>query len=574
MIILLKSAEHPGRPATERRLDVASLRIGRGTDQDLVLTDLRIALAHAEIVARKGLMGRVYRIEAKARLNLWINGSPTSAADLAVGDEIDLGRHRLTVHKPTAGADLTLSLEERYATHDERNNRRQALKLSLQDVGWSKRRWAWLLFLAVLVPGLLLPVLLAHKPVEHGTRIDREHVPKPTAGIDIVWNSGPLSSAHHVLQNDCTVCHRKPFEQANDSSCRGCHGNLQEHASSTRVLQQAPFNAQQCTDCHREHNGLTGLTPQNNKTCTDCHAEPSHLPGAKLQPVQDFSKSHPVFTLSLARKKAKGFDWVEVPQDQPAAKHQDTGLKFPHDLHLAAKGIDAPGGIRHMECGDCHVANADRSGFLPVTMPQHCAECHRLDFDPAAPQRELPHGKPEEAARVVRDHYAGLALSGHPPVIPKAESTSQRRRTGELPPSPAPAFAPTQAWATARANIALRDVFERRTCFYCHAISKDGPADSPWRIAPVAPQQPALKSAVFPHSAHSTEKCASCHAAESSKHSEDVLLPDIKRCHDCHGDTGAMKETPSSCQSCHGYHTHELKAATGLDAKHRPGVAP
>ena len=39
------------------------------------------------------------------------------------------------------------------------------------------------------------------------------------------------------------------------------------------------------------------------------------------------------------------------------------------------------------------------------------------------------------------------------------------------------------AWAEARAETALRDVFERRTCFYCHTVSKDGPAESPWRIA-------------------------------------------------------------------------------------------
>ncbi len=560
MKILLKAAPHPGAPATEKILEVASLRIGRGADQDLQLTDLRVALCHAEITSRKGLLGTSYRIDTKARLGLWINGRPSNGAALGIGDVVDVGRHRLTVIKPAAGVDLALGIVDRQAPHEERSARRRALKLTLQDSGWSRRPWAWLLFLAVLVPGLLLPVWLSSTPSPTAAPVSREHLPQAQPGFDILWSSGPLSSAHHVLQNDCTACHRKPFEQANDASCRGCHQPLPEHASSTEVLQQLPFAAQQCTDCHREHNGLSGLIPRDNQACTGCHAEPAQLPGRKLETVRDFSKTHPVFSLSLARRQGDGFIWQEIAQNRPEAKRQDTGLKFPHQLHLAAKGIDAPDGIKKLDCSDCHTANADRSGFLPVTMQQHCASCHRLDFDAADPSRELPHGKPEQAVRIVRDYYAAIALSGRAPPPPVANSGGPRQRPDQ-PPSTLPAIGRTTAWANAKADIALRDVFERRTCFYCHVVSKDGPAESPWRIAPVAAQQTALNGAVFPHSAHSTETCGSCHDAKASKHSEDVLLPDIGRCRDCHGDTGSMKETPSSCQSCHGYHSHLLEVA-------------
>lgn len=562
MRIQINTVSNPGAPATERQLEASSLHIGRGTDQDLVLGDLRIALAHAEINGRKGLMGPVYRIEAKSRLGVWVNGRPCTSAELNTGDVVDLGRYQLTVVPAAAGCELTLLLEERYAAHDERDNRRQALKLTLRDAGWSRRRWAWGLFLLILLPGLLLPLSLSQKQAESRAEggINRQHQPQQQPGLDIVWNSGPLSSAHQVLQNDCLACHRKPFERAKDDGCRSCHADLGEHAASLRVMQQAPFSTQQCTDCHREHNGLTGLTPQNNATCTDCHAQPQQLPGKKLLAVSDFTKSHPPFSLGLARASAKGFVWTELAQDLPQARRQDTGLKFPHDVHLASKGIAAPGGVKQMVCGDCHQANADRSGFLPVTMARHCADCHRLDFDASAPERELPHGRPEEAARIVRDYYAGLALSGRVPAAVVAEGGSLRQRPGE-PVLPAlPASGRTQAWATAKAEVALRDVFERRTCFYCHSVSKDGPADTPWRIAPVAEQKTALSGSLFPHSAHATEKCGSCHEATKSKHSEDVLLPGITRCRDCHGDTGAMTETPSPCQSCHGYHSHDLKA--------------
>lgn len=560
MKVLLKIIPNPGAPATATLLDVPTVRIGRGADQDLLLTDLRVALAHAEITARKALLGPVYRIDTKARLGLWVNGRPATSAELAVGDVIDLGRHRLTVSKPSPGVDLVLGIEDRHAPHEERSTRRRALKLTLQETGWSRRRWAWLLFLLVLVPGLLLPIWMAHNATRTDRPVSRDHQPQYQPGFDIVWNSGPLSSAHHVLQNDCSACHQKPFVPANDSSCRGCHAPLHEHAASVKVLQQSPFDAQQCTDCHREHNGLTGLVPRGNQACTSCHANPAHLPGRTLQAVKDFSQSHPVFSLSLARMQGDGFVWQEIAQNSPEAKRQDTGLKFPHDVHLDAKGIDSRDGIQKLECSDCHKPNADRSGFLPVTMQQHCASCHSLDFDAADPSHELPHGKPEQVVRIVRDYYAAIALAGRAPPQPVGTTSGPRRRP-DAAPSTLPAVGRTPAWASAKADIALRDVFERRTCFYCHTVTRDGPAENPWRIAPVAAQQTALNGAVFPHSAHSTETCTSCHAAKTSKHSEDVLVPDIGRCRDCHGDTGSMKETPSTCQSCHGYHTHALDVA-------------
>lgn len=560
MKVLLKLSTQPGAPASERRLEVASLRIGRGADQDLVLSDPRIALAHAEISPQQGLLGRRYRIEAKAKLSLLVNGGPSHSEVLGRGDVVELGRYRLTVVADDH-ADLALLVEDRYSGREERGVRREDMKLSLAEAGWSRRRWAWGLFLLVLAGGLLLPLLPWLGGAKQEVMANRELLPSVQPGADIVWNSGPISTSHHVLRNDCVACHRKPFEPVSDAACRDCHSPLGEHPAEASALLQAPFANQQCTDCHREHNGLMSLSLRDNRACTSCHADPGQLPqGRDALLVKDFSHSHPPFSLSLARREGERFVWKEFPQARPEARHQDSGLKFPHDLHLAKKGIDAPGGIKHLDCGDCHQPNADRSGFLPVTMEKHCADCHRLDFDPAAPERELPHGKPAEVVRIVRDHYAALALTGRPSPPPLASAGGERRLPGAAADAPA---GRSPAWAEARAQTALRDVFERRTCFYCHTVSKDGPAESPWRIAPVAAQQPALRASLFPHSRHASETCASCHAAQTSKQAEDVLLPDIAHCRDCHADTGAMTQTPSPCQSCHGYHQHPPLTAAG-----------
>jgi predicted CXXCH cytochrome family protein len=92
-----------------------------------------------------------------------------------------------------------------------------------------------------------------------------------------------------------------------------------------------------------------------------------------------------------------------------------------------------------------------------------------------------------------------------------------------------------------------------------------------------------LQTRIFPHgefshAAHQQEKCTSCHAAETSKHSEDLLMPEIKRCRDCHGDPGADAKVQSPCTECHGFHiapTRTMDVANGaVAAAAMPKSAP
>lgn len=572
MKILLRTIEPDSPLATERVLDVPVLRIGRGSDQDIVLGDLRLALAHAELLPQQGLLGASVRLQAKARMGVKVNGTPQVGDTLKPGDVLDFGRHSLTVGKPQAGFDLVLSLQQRLDAQDERSARKAAFKTTLADTGWSRRRLSWLLFLLMALTLLGLPLLHYFQQPPAQLSAERSSTPSRELKADILWNSGPLSNAHQMLSADCGVCHQQPFVQVRDSSCKGCHAGLGDHATSSLVAQQHPFAAQQCTDCHREHNGAQGLIPSANAACTVCHADPADLPGKPGLPTRDFSNAHPEFMLKLSRKAAVGakepFVWIEARQGTPEAKQEDTGLKFPHDLHLDTKGIDAPEGQRVLECKSCHTPTADRAGFLPVTMEAHCSDCHRLDFDPQHPDRLLPHGEPEAVVQSVRDHFARIALAGGVMTAGVPTEVRERRRPGEtLAPNRAKA---ALAWADAEAQKTLSDVFEKRSCHLCHAVTPSSEAPRRWQIAPVAPTtQPAFTTLTFPHGAHATETCASCHASASSKHSEDVLLPDIKSCRACHGDTGAMTETASPCQSCHVYH---LEAAAKHSRPARPAA--
>ena len=225
-------------------------------------------------------------------------------------------------------------------------------------------------------------------------------------------------------------------------------------------------------------------------------------------------------------------------------------------------------------CSDCHEPDENGVSFKPVQMERHCASCHRLDFDPADPQRTVPHGQPAQVTGVLRDFYAHAALAGGLDKASAPAFVQLRRRPGET-------LSPQQArramaWADHESSVVIEEVFERRLCSTCHVVRRTGDAAVPFAIAPVAPQRPdLLPHARFSHAAHRGETCASCHAAATSQHSEDVLLPGLKRCGDCHGDRGSGAKVQSTCLTCHGFHAgSQNMAATSPPAAPRATESP
>ncbi len=133
-----------------------------------------------------------------------------------------------------------------------------------------------------------------------------------------------------------------------------------------------------------------------------------------------------------------------------------------------------------------------------------------------------------------------------------------RRRPGfdRMPPPP------PSSDAVARG---VRAVFSRGgACYGCHTIvAPPYPGSLAFDIAPVRLTDRYLPRGGFDHSvpAHRVDAngqpiCSSCHKAESSKRSADLLLPPIARCAACHGQSRSVTATAASdtCSECHGYH--------------------
>lgn len=180
-------------------------------------------------------------------------------------------------------------------------------------------------------------------------------------------------------------------------------------------------------------------------------------------------------------------------------------------------------------------------------MERHCASCHRLNFDPADPERTLPHGDVAAAARELREYYALQAL--------QAESGSPALRGARRPGRDAGTDA-TDPAARARGTAAevAAEVFGYRTCKVCHEVRRDPGGTPGWKVDPVAAQGRRLTRGRFSHAAHLLTPCTDCHDAEHSGASTDVLLPGIKTCRKCHGGPDADDRVGSTCTTCHVFH--------------------
>jgi hypothetical protein len=86
-------------------------------------------------------------------------------------------------------------------------------------------------------------------------------------------------------------------------------------------------------------------------------------------------------------------------------------------------------------------------------------------------------------------------------------------------------------------------------CMKCHVLEGA-------RLAPVAAAEPVMPRAIFTHRPHVTQRdCNACHAsAVRSDRSEDVNVPGLSNCQECHSPGQARAD----CAACHVYHPKSL----------------
>ena len=571
-------------------VDGTEILVGRDAACAVHRADLAVNPQHARLTSSDG---RHLEIEAISGLGFEVDGRTTERASIDAGDgaELKFGGHRITVgldsDSPAPRIALTVTRTDELSHSALDRDEAKAFSLGGKILG--RRMSAWLFSLFVLAAFLAAPIwaYMSYRGVEE----------RPVGfHADSSWSSGALSAGHAKLRDDCQSCHVDAFVAVTDTTCASCHEEAHEHAPLSRQVMargdpgwfQGALNRVavnfgkpegRCVDCHTEHEGAGPMPATAQAECTVCHANMSdRLTDTKLGDAGDFGTSHPQF------RPAVLVETGETPRFQRMTwtprLTENNGLKFTHDEHLLGNGsvarmarnlgIGRERGDPGLDCADCHKPTRDGVRFAPVDMERDCQSCHSLTFESVGGvDRTLRHGEP---AQVIADLYAYYRST--PPTRPISLGGMARRRPGE--------FAEGRTYSIyfretavrpSRADDAVRAVFSRGgACYDCHTIFAPAAANRNWRVMPVNQTERYLNHGWFDHGPHmddADEDCSDCHDAKRSTNANQLLIPGIATCRDCHGGEGSDADVASPCASCHEYHAGDDSAAPWRPARDR-----
>jgi len=546
----------------ERDFLGASLRLGRATDQDVVVDDVAVPLSCCEFVVD----GAGLRLLVLDNSLVFLNNKSSKGAMLRSGDVIDVGSCRLTVIDAVAGYDAVLEVltEGRSRKTVELQDK---LKVSLATAGVSKRKLSWLLVTGIVASCLVIPILVLLEPSLREPIRSSAMLPD-----DSLWDSGPLHQAHRMIGDDCSACHEAPFVRVQDNTCLNCHQKMTHHADITQ-FPDVGFTEARCATCHVEHNDPSVLVQRDSRGCIECHENINSLTASTttLAPVANFESAHPEFKVSLKTYDVDEAFWrTERVLLNDANLRDGSQLLFPHDVHLDPEGIEGANERVVMSCNSCHQLESGGASYLPVTMEKDCASCHQLTFDSDFPERQLPHGEANLLVPVLEEFYArrtliGADLEAGRPAFPAERPGKETRMEAALR-EQALVLARRQALSTAET------IFEETTCAICHEVTRSEMPDGQpsWTVLPVKLVDTWMPKSVFDHKPHAEQSCESCHQAERSAAATDVLMPNIESCQTCHGGEHSENKLNSECIDCHRFHNpnQSLMGQGDLSAYH------
>lgn len=544
----------------DRTVEQASLCVGRAAENDIHLPDLAVEQNHLRIdTAADGTLA----VTALGTLGFGLDGRTITdgTIDPRTGGEIALGAARLAVARESDGK---ISITIRQVAPDD--SKGDALRgFALASALPSKRAMSWIFAGATIL--LLLMVPVASHLLRTPAKPDPTGKTPGTVLLDRAWSSGELSLKHHSLEDNCESCHVAAFESVQDATCISCHKDTGEHAPMPRLAKgMAPLSAGDalqwriaeglgkegplgCVSCHSEHEGPVRQQAGSEAFCGDCHKKlDTRLTDTALANAHDFGKAHPQFRPIYFAS----FGAAKPVRAAPGAKPVErSGLVFPHDVHMDARGGAARMAVslaqygKPLECSSCHALTPDRMSFRAVKMEDACEGCHSLVSGRAAGGgfSKLRHGDVKELAE-------DLARISSSPRLSLAPARERPGQLGSASPYRADFGRPVRAYLGLSNALSVGGV-----CTECHlpTTGPTGQAD----LMPVNLPDRFLTSSFFNHEAHKKQECTDCHAADTSKAASDLLLPDLNSCRDCHLGATAVKTkkiVPSDCAMCHAYH--------------------
>lgn len=512
--------------ATTETLEGDSIALGRGTGAQIRLSSESVAPIHAVLrLSEQGLLIQ----DLGSGIGTIVNNQRVLTASLMVGDVIQIGSSDLRVFREGELWGLALSDKSiQQAVDEQQYIRDQILRFDVQKQLPSLLSLSLGVCVIIGFVYFLRPIAL---PDKHS------------------WNSGPMTSAHKFIEQDCAACHSQPFQPVQDKDCVACHA-VQDHSSKLKdIAAHSALAGKRCAECHLEHNGARGVHIRDSRQCTECHAQIKSLSEkSSVELVASFTK-HPEFRIdSLSDAKATVRRAIGSPD-----LVDPTHLKLNHAAHLKDK-IRGPNGSVQMQCVDCHTLSDDKRTIRPVTFEANCRSCHPLEFDTRFAGEQVPHGSESNVRDFLFAHYSELFLR---PEEQQKLIAAKRIKPGEV--------SNPQAYNKAMLEVIYKEVlateellYNKTGCQLCHEFEKGNTSlKGPAGYSVVAPKVPKtwLPHARFSHKSHLHMICQDCHSgADKSSQTKDLLLPKVESCRECHADPGHLGKIDSDCVMCHAYH--------------------
>ena len=348
-------------------------------------------------------------------------------------------------------------------------------------------------------------------------------------------STGPLSSSHAVFEGRCEVCHAQAFSRIPDAACERCHDGAAHPANLVDTARANVTPA--CAECHMEHNGAVRLGQVANSNCTRCHGNlNAHARNVKIKGVEVSAfreRSHPAFSAASVRDiRPLQLNHKKHMPDQPSMFR---GMKLP------------------MKCTDCHVTDlaSPTGALIPMTFEKNCKPCHaqELQFDIyqvlGAKATASPHTRDANTIKQFISNAYHDALAADPTLPRKPLGNDLNAQPG------------ADAWIAKVTQDSYNYLFEKK-CPYCHQMESYAVVK---KVDPTSGRYPEgkpwLERSEFSHRSHREVECDSCHVkARTSTKTEDVLIPEMKSCLPCHGDSRAGLDR---CSECHLYHNRSLE---------------